>query len=220
MKTRAGCLSLVVITCAFATASIARGQDTTTVPGVRLGLNYAAGTKPGVIVLPVRDDDDDSLRVIVQRDLDYSDRMNVIALDAETLSGLVPAPGEKINFELVAKFGAALLVRMTPTSQGMHVAAYDVAPWGNQTVISRVFRCGSAKCNGSGSSSNRHGYKSSSVTSGSADLVRDNGPQQVGLRGRRQLANVIEKQRASEGFDKLTGVALGRAGQRALLVSE
>ena len=127
MKTRGWCLSLVVITCAFATASIARGQDTTTVPGVRLGLNYAAGTKPGVIVLPVRDDDDDSLRVIVQRDLDYSDRMNVIALDAETLSGLVPAPGEKINFELVAKFGAALLVRMTPTSQGMHVAAYDVA---------------------------------------------------------------------------------------------
>ena len=127
MKTRAWCLSFAVITCAFATASIAGAQDTTTVPGVRLGLNYAAGTKPGVIVLPVRDDDDDSLRVIVQRDLDYSDRMNVIALDAETLRGLVPAPGEKINFELVAKFGAVLLVRMTPTSQGMHVAAYDVA---------------------------------------------------------------------------------------------
>ena len=102
-------------------------QDTTTVPGVRLGLNYDAGTKPGVIVLPVRDDDDDSLRVLVQRDLDYSDRMNVIALDRETLGGLVPAAGEKINFELVAKFGAALLVRMTPTTQGLHVAAYDVA---------------------------------------------------------------------------------------------
>src|SRR5205823_143588 len=29
--------------------------------------------------------------------------------------------------ELVAKFGAALLVRMTPTTQGLHVAAYDVA---------------------------------------------------------------------------------------------
>jgi TolB protein len=102
-------------------------QDTTTVPGVRLGLSYGAGTKPGVIVLPVRDDDDDSLRIIVQRDLDYSDRMNVISLDRETLSGLVPAAGEKINFELVAKFGAALLVRMTPTTQGLHVAAYDVA---------------------------------------------------------------------------------------------
>jgi TolB protein len=103
-------------------------QDTTAAPGVRLGLNYAAGTKPGVIVFPVRDDhDDDSLRVIVQRDLDYSDRMNVIALDNETLSGLVPAPGEKINFPLVEKFGAALLIRMTSTNSGLHVAAYDVS---------------------------------------------------------------------------------------------
>jgi len=105
---------------------IVGAQDTTN-NGVRLGLNYDAGTKPGVIVLPVIDDDNDSLRVIVQRDLDFSDRMNVINLDHSTLMGLVPAPGEKINFGLVAKFGAALLVRMTPTSQGLHVAAYDVA---------------------------------------------------------------------------------------------
>jgi TolB protein len=103
-----------------------RGQDTTN-NGVRLGLNYDAGTKPGVIVLPVIDDENDSLRVIVQRDLDFSDRMNVIDLDHSTVMGLVPAAGEKINFGLVAKFGAALLVRMTPTSQGLHVAAYDVA---------------------------------------------------------------------------------------------
>jgi len=66
-------------------------------------------------------------------------------------------------------------VEYDPGNFSFSVAAYDVAPWGNQTVVSRVFRCGSAKCSGSGSSSNRHGYKSSSVTSGSADLVRDNG---------------------------------------------
>jgi len=119
---------LLAIGCTLALASSAGAQDTTAAPGVRLGLNYEAGTKPGVIVLPVQDEiGDDSLRVIVQRDLDYSDRMNVIALDAETLSGLVPAAGEKINFALVGKFGAALLVRMTPTNTGLHVAAYDVA---------------------------------------------------------------------------------------------
>jgi len=109
----------------FAATSL-QAQDTATT-GVRLGLSYAAGAKPGVIVLPVPDDDDDSLRVIVQRDLDYSDRMTVIDLDRETLRGLVPAAGEKLNFELFAKFGAALIVRMTPTTQGLHVAAYDVA---------------------------------------------------------------------------------------------
>jgi len=118
----------LVIGGTLAFASLAAAQDTTTAPGVRLGLNYEAGTKPGVIVLPVQDEaGDDSLRVIVQRDLDYSDRMNVIALDHETLSGLVPDPGQKINFGLVGKFGAALLVRMTPTNTGLHVAAYDVS---------------------------------------------------------------------------------------------
>ena len=121
-------MTLVVANCAIGFAPVLRAQDTTAVPGVRLGLNYEAGTKPGVIVLPVQDVyDDDSLRVIVQRDLDYSDRMNVIALDASTLSGLMPAAGEKINFALVGKFGAALLIRLTPTTQGLHVAAYDVS---------------------------------------------------------------------------------------------
>ena len=128
MRMTVRCVSLLAFGCTLGLSARVSAQDTTAVPGVRLGLNYAAGTKPGVIVLPVRDAyDDDSLRVIVQRDLDYSDRMNVIALDETTLSGLTPAPGAKINFPLLAKFGAALLVRMTPTSTGLHVAAYDVS---------------------------------------------------------------------------------------------
>ena len=128
MRMRARSVSLVAIGCTLGFSQEVRAQDTTVAPGVRLGLNYDPGTKPGVILLPVQDQyGDDSLRIIIQRDLDYSDRMNVIALDEETLSGLVPAAGEKINFALVGKFGAALLVRMTPTTQGLHVAAYDVA---------------------------------------------------------------------------------------------
>jgi len=119
---------LIALLGSFFGPQLLGAQDTAAAPGVRLGLNYEAGTKPGVIIFPVRDDhDDDSVRVIVQRDLDYSDRMNVIALDTETLSGLVPAAGEKINFALVEKFGAALLVRMTPTNSGLHVSAYDVS---------------------------------------------------------------------------------------------
>src|SRR5437764_3806832 len=126
MTIRSRAVFFFVFAVAFFAATTLRAQDTA-ITVVRLGLSYQAGTKPGVIVLPVADDEEDSLRTIVQRDLDYSDRMNVIDLDRSTVSGLVPAPGEKINFELVAKFGAALLVRMTPTTQGLHVAAYDVA---------------------------------------------------------------------------------------------
>jgi hypothetical protein len=55
-------------------------------------------------------------------------------------------------------------------------SAYDVAPWGTQTIISRVFRCSSAAtCSANGKSTNRKGYLDTSVQSGSAALARDNG---------------------------------------------
>jgi hypothetical protein len=58
----------------------------------------------------------------------------------------------------------------------LSASAYDVAPWGPQTVVSRVIRCTSqASCSATGKSSNRKGYLSSNVTSGDASLVRDNG---------------------------------------------
>jgi hypothetical protein len=63
-----------------------------------------------------------------------------------------------------------------PGKFSFSASAYDIAPWGNQTVISRVFRCGSAaKCGSSGPTKNRKSFTSSSVSSGGADLVRDNG---------------------------------------------
>src|SRR3989441_9504699 len=78
------------------------------------------------------------------------------------------------TFGYNAQFNAGL--EYDPGKFSFSVAAYDVAPWGNQTVISRVFRCGSAaKCSASGTTTNRKGFTSSSVTSGGADLVRDNG---------------------------------------------
>lgn len=63
-----------------------------------------------------------------------------------------------------------------PGKFSFSASAYDIAPWGNQTVISRVFRCGSAaKCSSSGTTKNRKSFTSSSVSTGGADLVRDNG---------------------------------------------
>ena len=55
--------------------------------------------------------------------------------------------------------------------------AYDVTPWGNQTMFSRVFRCHpTANCtNPRGLSNNRNAFKSASITKGGAALVRDNG---------------------------------------------
>ncbi|HET8924957.1 MAG TPA: hypothetical protein VFN26_18400 [Candidatus Acidoferrum sp.] len=79
-----------------------------------------------------------------------------------------------MTFGFNAAFSGGLEYDQGPIS--LQAGAYDVAPWGNQTVISRVFRCGSAaKCSSSGTSTNRNGFTSSNVTSGGAGLVRDNG---------------------------------------------
>ena len=67
-------------------------------------------------------------------------------------------------------------VEADPGPLSISASAYDVAPWGNQTVVSRVFRCGSsAKCGANGKSTNRKGYLNNSVQSGDASLTRDNG---------------------------------------------
>lgn len=55
-------------------------------------------------------------------------------------------------------------------------SAYDIAPWGNQTMISRVFRCPSGStCSSTGTSTDRKGYLQTNKQTGGASLTRDNG---------------------------------------------
>jgi tol-pal system beta propeller repeat protein TolB len=106
-----------------------RAQDTTTTaPGVRLGLSYPRGTIPRVIVLPVDSTPGDSVRAIIQRDLDYSDRVSPIPLDASTLMGITPAAGQEPNYELFRTLGAAAIIAPRRNANGaLRVALYDVA---------------------------------------------------------------------------------------------
>ena len=79
-----------------------------------------------------------------------------------------------ISFGYNAVFDGGL--EYDPNQFSFTLAVYDVAPWGNQTMISRVFRCGkSSHCYSSGPTTNRKNYKNASVSTGGADLVRDNG---------------------------------------------
>jgi hypothetical protein len=79
-----------------------------------------------------------------------------------------------ITFGYNAQFEGGL--EYDPGKFSFSAAAYDVAPWGNQTVTSRVFRCGrSSHCSAGGPTTNRKSYKDTNVSSGPADLVRDNG---------------------------------------------
>ena len=67
-------------------------------------------------------------------------------------------------------------IEYDPGKFSFSASAYDVAPWGSQTVISRVFRCSSAaKCSASGPTKDRKSFTTASVSTGAADLVRDNG---------------------------------------------
>src|SRR5438128_106145 len=74
---------------ALSTALLSRAcnaQDTTQVKppeGVRLKLEYA-GSKPSILVLPVGGAAGDSVRAIVQRDLEFGDRIGVYGTTGAT----------------------------------------------------------------------------------------------------------------------------------------
>lgn len=102
-------------------------QDRPTAPrGVRIGLSYGPGVKPGVIVMPVETLRGDSVRAIVQRDLDFGDRVTVITLDSAALRGLTPAARARFNYALFARLGAAAIVRVTPVTGGYRAEVHDV----------------------------------------------------------------------------------------------
>ncbi|MFI5256218.1 MAG: hypothetical protein ACHQRK_03085 [Gemmatimonadales bacterium] len=99
-------------------------QDTTS-RGVRIGLSYDPGSKPGIVLMPVAGAGGDSIAAILARDLDFGDRVNVIQLDAASARTSSGARGP--NWALLAKLGAAAAVQVTPTAGGLHVAIYNVA---------------------------------------------------------------------------------------------
>jgi TolB protein len=109
-------------------------QDTTS-RGVRIGLSYDPGTKPGVVVLPVSGTAGDSIGAIVARDLDLGDRVNVIVLDPAAAKSFGRSGGP--NWPLLAQLGAAAAVQVTPTASGVHLAVYDVGK--RQTPIIRDY---------------------------------------------------------------------------------
>ena len=113
---------------AAAISTRACGQDTTTTrPGVRLGLSYPRGTTPKVIVMPVDSTAGDSVRTIIQRDLDYSDRVVPLLLDDMTLMGMTPAAGQPYNYSLFANLGVAAIIEPRRTANGITVTMYDVS---------------------------------------------------------------------------------------------
>jgi TolB protein len=118
----ASAFAALAIAISAALPPISKAQDPAR--GVRIGISYTTD-RPGVIVLPVGGPAGDSIRAIVQRDLDFGDRIAVVGQDA-----LPQATGEgsaPLNYELLARLGAAAAVQATVTGAGVRVLVHDVA---------------------------------------------------------------------------------------------
>jgi TolB protein len=117
-------LSVVAVTSSLA------AQDTTKVDdGVRIGFDYRPGVRPGLVVLP--GPGLDSVRAIIRRDLDYSDRFEMIEVPgapqvATTGAGAAGASGA-VNYELYKKnFGAEFAVELSQAAGGVTARLHDL----------------------------------------------------------------------------------------------
>ena len=93
--------------------------------GVRIGLHYDPGVRPGLVVLPIRGSAGDSLKAILDRDFQYSDRFTVLELAGGSSAGTMPTGA--LNYRFFATMGAAAVVQASVTAAGLHVALHDVA---------------------------------------------------------------------------------------------
>src|SRR5687767_11473904 len=112
---------LLCLAAVMAPAIPARAQDSIPPEGVRLALTYTPGTRPAVLILPVEGAEGDSVRAILQRDLDFDDRVTLISLDGEAARALVPRAGEALDFDRLAPFGATAIIEARLTPAGLSV---------------------------------------------------------------------------------------------------
>lgn len=120
--------AVLVLAGAIATPLLAQDSTKTIDHGVRVGITYAPGVRPGLVVVP--GPGLDTLRAIVQRDLDFSDRFELLALPPSTglpsdafRPGLAPPP---LNYQLYRTLGASYGVELAAGPGGTLVRVHDV----------------------------------------------------------------------------------------------
>lgn len=110
--------SIAVLAMFTVVASRAAAQDTTHVPeGVRVGIEYRPGVRPTIVVLP--SPGRDSLRTILLRDLDFSDRFDVIPINNEGSSA-------SVNYALYRSLGADFGVEIGDVAGSTAIRLHDM----------------------------------------------------------------------------------------------
>jgi tol-pal system beta propeller repeat protein TolB len=81
---------------------------------------------PAVVVLQIDTTEGDSTRTIIQRDLDYGDRVQPLLLDSVTMADIWRPGDRRINYGPLAQTRANFVVRGSPTASGLHVEVFDM----------------------------------------------------------------------------------------------
>lgn len=115
-------LLCVVANLAFAAAA---GAQQTASP--RPKPQRAVEVPPAVVVLAVDTTAGDSIRVIIERDLDYGDRIQPVLLDSATARDVWHPGKRSIDFGPLKETRAKFAVRGRILSTGLRVEIYDVA---------------------------------------------------------------------------------------------
>jgi TolB protein len=119
----------IVALLALVGATRLAAQDTTRVEeGVRIGVDYSPGVRPGLVVLPGLGLD--SIRAIVRRDLDYTDRFEMIAvadLPPSSTTGRGSAEGGSgVNYSLYKSLGAQFAVELVESPGGVTARLHEL----------------------------------------------------------------------------------------------
>jgi TolB protein len=110
-------------------ANSLRAQDTTRVEqGVRIGVDYSPGMRPGLIVIPGAGLD--SVRAMVRRDLDYTDRFEMVTvadLPSSATTGRGSAEGGGgVNYSLYKSLGAQFAVELLQSPGGVTARLHEL----------------------------------------------------------------------------------------------
>jgi TolB protein len=121
--------TLLLVTATLSLTVPLMAQDTTRVDqGVRVGVDYTPGTRPGLVVIPGLGLD--SVRAMVRRDLDYTDRFEMVTVaDVPPTSsagrGAADAP-PTVNYQLYKSLGAQFAVELSETTGGVTARLHDL----------------------------------------------------------------------------------------------
>ena len=121
----------IMVACLALEAGVARAQDST--PPFRgitiIGTYDPTRDKIPIAILPISGAFGDSIRTIIDRDLnENSDRFTRVAVDARDVAGVRTAgTGSGLNYPLFKSLNAVAIVQITQVATGLHIALHDVA---------------------------------------------------------------------------------------------